>query len=156
MSANPHRMTAAELCVRNVVVSDRRLALPEAARLMREQHVGCLVVVDETPDGRQVVGLLTDRDIVTAVVAREVAASTLRVEDVMSDEVVCVSEGDSLHDVLATMQRRHVRRVPVTGPQRRLVGMIAADDVLRALANELQALAQVLGEQVKVEQIVRP
>jgi len=156
MSANPHRMTAAELCVRNVIVSDRRLALAEAARLMREQHVGCLVVVDETANGRQVAGLLTDRDIVTAVVAREVAASTLRVEDVMSDEVVCVGEDDSLHEVLATMQRRRVRRVPVTGPQRRLVGMIAADDVLRALTNELQALAQVLSEQVKVEQLVRP
>jgi len=156
MSTPDRRMIAAELCVRTVVVTDRQMPLPQAARLMREQHVGCLVVVDETADGRQVVGLLTDRDIVTAVVAREVGAATLRVGDVMSSEVVCVDENDSLHDVLATMRRRRVRRVPVTGPQQRLVGMIAADDVLRALADELHALAHALGEQVKLEQIVRP
>ena len=74
----------------------------------------------------------------------------------MTSDVVCVSEGDSLHDVLATMQRRRVRRVPVVGPQQRLVGMIAADDVLRALADELLALALVLGEQIKAERVLRP
>jgi CBS domain-containing protein len=156
MSATSRRMTAAELCARTVVVTEPDASLAEAARMMREQHVGCVVVVRETADGRQVVGLLTDRDIVTTVVARDVSASKLRVEDVMSSDVVCANEGDSLHDVLATMQRRRVRRVPVVGPQRRLVGLIAADDVLRALTDELLALAQVLGEQVKVERILRP
>jgi signal-transduction protein with cAMP-binding, CBS, and nucleotidyltransferase domain len=156
MATSNHRMNAAELCIRSVVVADRRMPLPQAARLMREQHVGSLVVVDETPDGRQVAGLLTDRDIVTAVVAREVSAATLRVEDVMSADVVCVDENASLHDVLAVMKSRRVRRVPVTGPQRRLVGVIAADDALRALADELHALAHALGEQTQVEQITRP
>jgi CBS domain-containing protein len=100
--------------------------------------------------------MLTDRDIVTAVVAKDVQASTLRVGDVMTADVVCVREDDSLQDVLATMQRRRVRRVPVVGPQQRLVGLIAADDLLRVLSQQFQALAQLLGEQVKVEQMVRP
>jgi signal-transduction protein with cAMP-binding, CBS, and nucleotidyltransferase domain len=156
MSSTNHRMTAAELCIRTVVVTDRRTPLPQAARLMREQHVGSLVVVDETPDGRQVAGLLTDRDIVTAVVAREVPAATLRVDDVMSADVVCADENDSLHDVLAIMKSRRVRRIPVTGPQRRLIGVIAYDDAVRTLADELHSLAHALGEQVQVEQITRP
>ncbi|HSB25677.1 MAG TPA: CBS domain-containing protein [Burkholderiaceae bacterium] len=156
MSATSHRMTAAELCARTVVVTESNAPLAEAARMMREQHVGCVVVVRETADGRQVVGLLTDRDIVTTVVARDVSASKLRVEDVMTRDVVCVGENDSLHEVLATMQRRRVRRLPVVGLQQRLVGLIAADDVLRALTDELLALAHVLGEQVKVEKLLRP
>lgn len=156
MSTPNHRMTAAELCVRTVVVTERRTPLPQAARLMREHHVGSLVVVDETADGRQVAGLLTDRDIVTAVVAREVPASTLHVEDVMTSDVVCVDENDSLPDVLEIMKSRRVRRVPVTGPQRRLIGVIASDDAVRALADELHSLAHALGEQSKVEQIKRP
>jgi CBS domain-containing protein len=151
-----NKMTAGDICTRNVVVAFRSGVLDEAARTMRSRHVGCLVVVDETPEGRVVVGLLTDRDIVTAVVARDVQATSLRVGDVMTQDVVTVREDDSLHDVLATMQRRRVRRVPVTGAQQKLVGIVAADDLLHLLAEQLQALARVFGEQVKVEQMTRP
>ena len=154
MSTEP--TTAGSACIRNVAVTFRSVALDEAARAMRNAHVGSLVVVDETPQGRVVVGMLTDRDIVTAVVAKEEDASTLRVGDVMSDDVASVREDDTLASVLATMQRRRVRRVPVTDAQQCLVGVIAADDMLRLLADQLQRLAQAIGEQVKVEQIRRP
>ena len=148
--------TAGALCQRNVVTAFRSSLLDDAARTMRSRHVGCLVVVDESAEGKVVAGILTDRDIVTAVVAKDVLASSLRVGDVMTSDVVCVREDDSLQDVLATMQRRRVRRVPVVGPQQRLLGVIAADDLLRELSRQLQALTQLLGEQVKVEQMVRP
>jgi CBS domain-containing protein len=151
-----NRLTASELCIRDVVVTYRSTILDEAARLMRGRHVGCLVVVDETPEGRVVVGLVTDRDIVTTVVARNELPTSLRVGDVMTEDVVCVREDDTLLDVLATMQRRRVRRVPVVGPQQRLVGIVSVDDLLRMLAQQLQTLAQVLGEQTKVEQMTRP
>lgn len=153
---NLNRMTAGELCIRNVVVALRSTSLDEAARLMRGLHVGCLVVVDEHDTGRRVAGLLTDRDVVTTVVARDAAPSTLRVGDVMTEDVVCVREDDSLVDLLATMQRRGVRRVPVVGPQQQLVGIVATDDLLRVLADQLQTLAQIVGQQVKVEQMMRP
>ena len=149
-------MTAGDLCTRDVDVAFRSTLLADAPRSMRGQHVGCLVVVEEAKEGRIVVGLLTDRDIVTSVVARDVQGASLRVGDVMTEDVVTVREDGSLHDVLATMQRRRVRRLPVTGPQDRLVGVIAADDLLRVLAEQLQTLAQLIGEQVKVEQMVRP
>jgi CBS domain-containing protein len=152
---NP-QSTAGTLCRRNVITVFRSTLLDEAARTLRAQHVGCVVVIDESGDGAVVAGMLTDRDIVTAVVAKDVQASTLRVGAVMTADVVCVREDDSLQDVLATMQRRRVRRVPVVGPQQQLVGLIAADDLLRVLSQQFQALAQLLGEQVKVEQMVRP
>jgi CBS domain-containing protein len=149
-------LTAGAVCTRDVSIAFRSTALHEAARSMRERHVGSLVVVDETAEGRVVVGLLTDRDIVTAVVAKEVDARTLSVEDVMSADVATVREDDSLHDVVAQMKRRRVRRLPVVTAQDRLVGMIAADDVLRALAADFQALVQAIGEQSKIEQLIRP
>lgn len=148
--------TAGSICIREVAVTFRSVALNEAARAMRSAHVGSLVVVDETPAGRVVVGMLTDRDIVTAVVAKDEDASRLRVGDVMTEDVVSVREEDSLHDVLATMQRRRVRRIPVTGPQQRLVGLIAADDLLRAWTEPLQRLGRMLGEQTRMEQLTRP
>jgi signal-transduction protein with cAMP-binding, CBS, and nucleotidyltransferase domain len=149
-------LTAGAVCTRDVSIAFRSTALHEAARSMRERHVGSLVVVDETAEGRVVVGLLTDRDIVTAVVAKEVDAHTLSVGDVMSADVATVREDDSLHDVVAQMKRRRVRRLPVVTAQDRLVGVVAADDVLRVLAADFQSLVQAVGEQSKVEQLIRP
>ncbi|WP_395702793.1 CBS domain-containing protein [Aquabacterium sp.] len=141
-----HGLSAGEICQRVVSVAYPTLALEEAARVMRDQHVGSLVVVEEiAPDERMVVGMLTDRDIVTAVVARQQPVYGMSVGDVMSRDVVTVRERDSLLDVLATMRSKGVRRVPVVGPQRRLVGLCAIDDVLQQIAEQLQALATAAG-----------
>jgi CBS domain-containing protein len=148
--------TAGDICIRDVAVAFRSTSVSEAARTMRERHVGSLVVVDETEEGRLVAGLLTDRDIVTAVVAKDVSASTLRVGDVMSEDIATVREDETLHDVIAMMRHRHVRRLPVTAAQQRLVGMVAIDDLIRLMANDLQALAQAIAEQSKLERLVRP
>jgi CBS domain-containing protein len=150
------RLNAGDICTRSVICAYRNMTVDEAARLMREQHVGSLVVIDETEQGRVVVGMLTDRDIVTAVVAKDVDASTLRVGDVMAEDVATVREEDSLHDVAALMRHRRVRRMPVTAAQQRLVGLIAIDDLLRVAAEDLNALAQAVAEQPRVEQLVRP
>jgi CBS domain-containing protein len=151
-----HPSTAGAVCTRDVAHVFRSTALNEAARVMRERHVGCLVVVDETTEGRVVAGMLTDRDIVTAVVARDVDAATLRVGDVMTEDVATVREDDALHDVIAVMRRHRVRRVPVTASQQRLVGLLSLDDLLRVAAEDLLALAMAAGEQSRVEQLVRP
>ena len=65
------KMDAGDICNRIVTVADRTMPLVQAAQLMRDGHVGCLVVVDDTGAGKLVVGMLTDRDIVVAVVAME-------------------------------------------------------------------------------------
>jgi CBS domain-containing protein len=143
--------TAGEICQRDVHVAFGPQAIDEAARAMRDARVGCLVVVDETAAGRMLVGVLTDRDIVTAVVAESRDAATLRVAEVMTRDVATVRESDSLHQVIALMNRRRVRRVPVTDSQQRLVGVVSSDDVFRLVAGELQALAAAIGEQLRLE-----
>jgi CBS domain-containing protein len=135
------RTDAGQICSRIVTIVQRDTPLVEAAQLMRSQHVGSLVVVDETSQGRLVCGILTDRDIVTAVVASEVDPATLTVEDVMTTDVVTALETDSVTDLVRTMRRRGVRRLPVTTAQRALVGLVALDDVLSLLAEQLRAMA---------------
>lgn len=147
---------AASLCVKDVVYVHKSLALNEAARKMREHHVGSLVVVEDQAYGRTVVGMLTDRDIVTAVVARDLDASSLRVEDVMSADVVAARAEDSLPDVLATMRRRGVRRLPVTGSRGELLGLLAVDDVLGSLSDDLRSVVQAIASQPQHEQRARP
>lgn len=134
------RLTTGEVCTRSVTIAFGSTPLVEAARLMREQHVGCLVVVDDSGGRRRVVGVLTDRDIVTAVVAPGLVPGALTVGDVMSADVATAQEDDSLIDLMRTMRAKGVRRVPVLGAQGELVGIASLDDVLVILSEELSLL----------------
>lgn len=137
-------LSAGELCIRETVFALPQMGIAEAARLMREQHVGSLVVVEESPRGRVVVGMLTDRDIVTTIVAKEVDPTLVRVADTMSRDPLTVREGDTVLDVLAAMRQRGVRRVPVTDTQGVLVGILALDDMLGVLAEQMRAVVAVI------------
>ncbi|MBA4176370.1 MAG: CBS domain-containing protein [Leptothrix sp. (in: Bacteria)] len=149
-------LSAGDLCTREVVVAHRDLALTEAARLMREHHVGCLVIVDETAEGRQPVGLLTDRDIITAVVARNIDLGTLCTGDVMSSSPVAARESDSLLDALAAMRRAGARRVPVVDDRSLLQGLLALDDVIETIGEQMSMLVQVLAAARQREPQRRP
>lgn len=139
-------LTAGEICTRTVVFADPAMMLSEAARLLRTHHVGALVVVEErSPTERIVVGMLTDRDIANVVVAADRDPHSFRVGDAMSKDLVTAREQDSILDLLESMRRKRVRRVPVTGPRNELVGIVAADDILAVVAEQLQALAAAVG-----------
>lgn len=149
-------LSAGDLCTRNVVFAPRNLVLTDAAQLMREHHVGCVVVTDEAPGGRVPVGLLTDRDIVLAVVAKGIDGRTLQVEDVMSADLVTAREGDSLLDTLEVMRSTGVRRLPVTDAQGRLQGLLTLDDVVEAVGEQMSVLVQVLVSARRREPRKRP
>ena len=152
----PDRLNAGDVCTRTVVIGQRDMPIPEAARLMREHHVGTLVVVDDTVLGRIVVGLLTDRDIVTSIVAKDVNPSLLTVGDAMATSLVTAREDDSLIDVLQAMQQAGVRRLPITDPKGVLIGLVALDDVLEIVAEELQRMVQVIAAGRRREPLTRP
>ncbi|MDP1899734.1 MAG: CBS domain-containing protein [Rubrivivax sp.] len=150
-------LTAGQVCNRDVVWVHKTVALNEAARLMRERHVGSLVAIEEAAPGKRLVaGMVTDRDIVLSVVAKDRDARLLRVEDVMTTEVACARETDSVLEVLALMRRRGVRRVPVTDGHGLLIGIVAVDDLLTQLSNDLRSLVQLITAQPGHEQLARP
>ena len=137
-------MNAGELCSRDVVVAYRDTGLIEAARLMREHHVGSLVVVGERLSEKLPIGMLTDRDIVVAAVAKQVDPATLTVGDVMSAGALVVREQDGITDALRMMREKGVRRVPVVSAKGALVGILAVDDILELVAEEMDAFVQTL------------
>ncbi|MBU3739853.1 MAG: CBS domain-containing protein [Rhodoferax sp.] len=150
------RLTVGEVCTRSVTLAFGSTTLAGAAALMRENHVGSLVVVQETSGLRMVVGMLTDRDVVTAVIAPGLDAQVLRVEDVMSTDLLTAREDDSLIDLMQAMRRKGVRRVPVVGPQGELVGLVALDDVLEILSQELALLVDTIRAGTRRERQLRP
>ena len=136
-------MPIGELCNREVVFATRKTTIVEAAQLMRRYHVGDLVVVDEI-DGRRVpVGIVTDRDIVTEVVARVCPAEGCSVENIMHTPLVTVQENDGVIATIQLMRVHGVRRVPVVGKAGELIGIVSVDDLLELLAEELAELAKV-------------
>jgi len=149
------RLTTGEVCTRSVTIAFKNTPVDGAARLMRENHVGCLVVVDEVDGKRIVVGLLTDRDIVTGVVAPGLNPETLHVEDVMTTDLVTAREEDSLIDLMRTMRRKGVRRIPVVAGQGELVGVVTLDDVLDILSQELVLLVAAINTEGQRERQMR-
>jgi len=149
-------LTAGDLCTRETVCVPRTASLTAAARLMRERHVGSLVVVDERPAGRVPAGVITDRDLVTGVLAPDVDVHALRVEDVMSTEPVVAQEQASMLDALALMRSKGVRRVVITDTQGMLQGVLALDDLIEVVSEQLQAVARALASGLGREQRSRP
>ena len=136
-------MPVGEICNREVVVAERTTTIVEAARLMRRYQVGDLVVVDEVQGRRVPVGMVTDRDMVVEVIAREQPFASCTVSAIMSATVVCVPETAGVIEAIQLMRSHGVRRVPVVDAGGALVGILAADDLLDLLAEELSALARI-------------
>lgn len=138
------KMNAGEICNRVVVFATEEMSLKEAAALMRDEHVGSLVVVREADSGRIVIGMLTDRDIAVVAMAREFDPQTLRVADIMSADLVTAKAEDSVNDVLALMRSHGVRRVPVTTDKGVLIGIVTLDDLLEVVAEEMRGFVQAI------------
>jgi CBS domain-containing protein len=151
-------MEVLKLCRRNAVTIRPFEELLTAARLMRERHVGYVVVVEPLfADGsHRPVGVLTDRDIIVKVFAREVDPRTLRVGDVMTREPVTASATDSLSDALRSMRRLGVRRMPVVGVRGQLIGVLSMDEIIDALSGELSDVAGSIRNEQRTEETLQP
>jgi CBS domain-containing protein len=151
-------MNVAQLCSRNVVSVRKSDEVVAAARLMREYHVGYVVVIERDFAGSTVrpVGVLTDRDIVVGIVAKERDPRSLVVGDVMTENPVVVDQLDSIATAVQEMRRIGVRRMPVVGSLGELIGVLSLDDVLDSLAAELQNLAGAVRHEQRIETELRP
>lgn len=127
-----------------------------AAELMREEHVGDLIVVEQRGAGMVPVGILTDRDIVVGVVAKRVAPDQVTVGDTMTRDVLTVREDASLEYAVREMRRRGVRRAPVVRANGDLVGVIALDDLIQHFAVQLGRLADLIRLEQNTETRSRP
>ena len=101
--------------------------LNEVAEVMESEDVGAIPIVE----GDQLVGIVTDRDIVVRAVARGKDPRGMPAAEVSSRELVTVHPDDNLRDALALMARHQVRRVAVTAEDERLVGVVSQADVAR-------------------------
>lgn len=150
-------MRVGEICTRDVVFCTPDTSIAEAARLMRDHHVGDLVVAVEEPDSRaRPFGIITDRDIVVEVVAREAPLERLTVRDVITEGLTFVNENTGIPETLEVMRQKGVRRMPVVNARYELVGLIALDDLIELVAEELDAMVGLVARERLHEAQRRP
>jgi CBS domain-containing protein len=149
-------MTVGEVCTREVVSVRREDSVLTVARLMRDRHVGNVVVVDGDGAQKRPVGILTDRDIVVGIVAQAPdKIAELQVDDVFTGELLTVCAEDPIETALDVMRDRGIRRLPVVGFDGRLRGIVTFDDMLNVMARELTDLAGVVGRERRREEHLR-
>jgi len=111
----------------------------EAARLMRDEHIGSLPITDD----EELVGMITDRDITTRVVAEAADPKVTSVGDVVSRDLISVEPDEDLEEAVQLMASHQVRRLPVV-ENGRLVGIVAQADVALNLKENEQRTGELV------------
>jgi CBS domain-containing protein len=166
-SSDRSRLRCRDIMTRDLVVATRDTTLVEVSRMMKQEDVGVIPVVEydaptgngrsENPDrnyeGRnyargKLVGLITDRDIVVRAVADNKDLASVRSEDIMSVDIYTAKPNDRVVDVIRKMGDKQVRRIPVTNDNGYLIGNISMADLAletrqdRELAEALEDISK--------------
>ena len=134
-------MSVGRICVREVDTASPDDSVTVAAERMHQRAVGMLVVV--TNDDR-IVGVVTDRDLVSRVLAKGCSPMETRVRDVMTVSPTTISEWTQIEPALIIMRKGKFRRLPVVDHDNKLVGLITLDDILMLLSEEFSQIGRLL------------
>lgn len=137
-------MSVGRICTREVDVAKAGDTVHQLATRMLQRWVGSLVVVN---DEREPIGLVTDRDLVTRVIASELDPKKTPVEEVMTKGPRTVQEDEPIESVVSLMRSGGFRRIPVVSSENKLVGLVTLDDVLGLLADEFSVIGDLLARQ---------
>jgi CBS domain-containing protein len=137
-------MKLKELCTPDVVYCTAQISALHAARLMRERHVGDLVIIDESEQTPAPIGIVTDRDIVVEVLAKDLDPATTPVGQIMRTPLVIARTSEEADNALERMRAHGVRRIPVLDEHEQLTGILSLDDLLKRLAADAAGLADIV------------
>jgi CBS domain-containing protein len=148
-------MNIASICRRDIVTIEADASLREAAVLMRDHHVGALVVT-EGDAAPSVLGVVTDRDLAIEVLALDLDPASMRIGQLAAGAPAAVPGSGSLQDAVSLMEDRGVRRLLVTADDGGVIGLVSVDDLVDAMAAEVGGLARALRSGIAREEAERP
>ena len=136
-------MPIGQVCIHEVVVARRDTSVHEAAKLMRHNHVGDVVILD----GNKPVGIVTDRDLVISVLATQLDPKVFTVGDLLTRELVTAHEDQGVFETIQQMRLRGIRRMPIVNTLGGLVGIVSVDDLVQLLGEELSDLGRLISKE---------
>jgi CBS domain-containing protein len=116
----------------------------EMARIMEQKNVGSVVVVDA--DTRPM-GIVTDRDIIVRIVAKQQLPENVKARDIMTENPITFTEGMQVTDAMEKMMNEGIRRMPIVDRNGRLTGIVTQDDIIRLLGEEISYIARNIEKQ---------
>ena len=136
-------MPIEDLARSDVVTATEDTTVSELGRTMADETVGSVVIVDDdTP-----VGIVTDRDLALRCVASESDLGDQTAGNVMTEDLATIEQGAGFYEAVGRMRDHGIRRLPVTGENGELVGILTTDDLTTLLADEQQGLSEVIEAQ---------
>jgi len=135
-------MTVLDCCRIDVVTASPDAKVNEVAELMSDSNVGCVVITNDLCP----VGIVTDRDIVTRVVAPGKDPKKTAISEVMTRDPVVVEDGTGLFEAMQLIRDEWVRGLPIIDGDGRLAGIITLDDIIRLIGQEMQYIGDVIRE----------
>jgi CBS domain-containing protein len=149
-------MTIGAICNREVITVRPDATVLHAATLMRQYHVGDVVVIEDRKGKSVPVGIVTDRDIVIELVATELDCKVITTGDIMANNLAVIKESAGIFEAIQLMTAKGVRRLPVVDEGGGLLGIITLDDLLLILSKELGSLSKLVSREQKNEVSKRP
>ena len=125
---------------KNIKTIQLKEPLFKACRIMKDNRIGCVIVVDESSSSNNPVGIVTERDIIYNLSSQD-ANLQIPVNAIMSKPIVTVQETNSLIDALKTMQKNNFRRLPITNKEGKLVGIVTDKDIFKVIINNKELLS---------------
>ena len=144
-------MPIIDICNLEIVTLQAEDTVVEACNVMREFHVGAVVVTEEKNGMKVPIGIVTDRDIVVEVIAPELDPSVMTVGDIMASNLATVDQESGIFEVIQLMSAKGVRRLPVVGKKGELVGIVTLDDLFVMMTKELGSFSKLLTKEQKNE-----
>jgi len=148
-------MFIGEICNRNVVIATRDTSVTELAQLMREHHVGSIIITEAQNECNIPVGIITDRDLVIELLSKDIDTKSISAGDIMSNELVSVRDTNHVYDTLKLMRGKGVRRMPVVNDENVLIGILTVDDLLDVVISELDDIVNIVAIEQKREKQLR-
>jgi CBS domain-containing protein len=148
-------MTVGAICNREVITVQRDASVLHAAKLMRQYHVGDVVVIENRKDKVVPIGIVTDRDVIVEVIATELDSTVITVGDIMVISLSVVKSSTGVLEAIQLMTSKGVRRLPVIDENGSLMGIITLDDLLLLLAKEFGALGKLVAKEQQNESTKR-
>ena len=141
-------MNVGDICSKNVVYVLQQDSVLDVARIMREKHVGSVVVVENMQGEIRPQGMITERDLVLEVLTAKLDPSVVKAEDILTCELICVTETHDIKEALKYLRYYGVRRAPVVNVNGILVGLFSIEDSLSILSKEFSEIVKLLSNEL--------
>lgn len=129
-------MKVKDIMTKNVVTVGSDAPVADAAKKMKDANIGSVVVLDHN----EVKGIVTDRKIVTNVIAENKDPARERIGNITSKKLITCDENSDVHEALITLGQNRIRRCPVVNDRKELVGVLSVADIARDMKGCMDSL----------------